>query len=187
MVGPDPLSAVLVQGELLSMIGRSLSHYKILDKLGEGGMGAVYSAEDTRLGRQVALKVLSDEWASDPDHLRRFEREARAVAALDHPNIVTIFSVEEAEGMRFFTMGLVKGQTLDQTLPSGGYELEAMLDIAIPMTDVLTAAHTRGITHRDLKPSNVMLTEDGWVKLLDFGLAKLYEQDSEPTSEEAET
>jgi non-specific serine/threonine protein kinase len=187
MVGPDPLSAVLVQGELLSMIGRSLSHYKILDKLGEGGMGAVYSAEDTRLGRQVALKVLSDEWASDPDHLRRFEREARAVAALDHPNIVTIFSVEEAEGMRFFTMGLVKGQTLDQTLPSGGYELEAMLDIAIPMTDALTAAHTRGITHRDLKPSNVMLTEDGWVKLLDFGLAKLYEQDSEPTSEEAET
>ncbi|MDX1643520.1 MAG: protein kinase [Thermoanaerobaculia bacterium] len=169
------------------MIGQTLSHYRILSKLGEGGMGTVYVAEDERLGREVALKVLSDEWSSDPEHLRRFQREARAVAALDHPNIVTIFSVEEVDGVRFFTMGLVKGETLDKSIPPDGYELDEMLDIAIPMTDALSAAHARGITHRDLKPSNVMLTEDGWVKLLDFGLAKLYDQDVEPTSEEAET
>ena len=179
--------ALAVPAEVESLIGQTLSHYKILDKIGEGGMGAVYLAEDGRLGRQVALKVLSDEWAADPEHLRRFEREARAVAALDHPNIVTIFSVEEVDGVRFFTMGLVKGKTLDQALPPGGYELQEMLDIAIPITDALAAAHSRGITHRDLKPSNVMLTDDGWVKLLDFGLAKLYESDAEPASGEAET
>ena len=169
------------------MIGQNLAHYRILDKLGEGGMGTVYVAEDERLGRRVALKVLSDQWASDPEHLRRFEREAKAIAAIDHPNIVTIYSVEQAGNVRFFTMGLIEGGTLDQTIPPGGYELQSMLDIAIPMTDALAAAHARGITHRDLKPSNVMITPDGWVKLLDFGLAKLFEPLHGDASEDAET
>jgi serine/threonine protein kinase/Tfp pilus assembly protein PilF len=168
------------------LIGQTLSHYKILSKLGEGGMGTVYLAEDTNLGRNVALKVLSDQWASDPEHLGRFEREAKAIAAIDHPNIVTIFSVERDEGVHFFTMGLVEGKTLDELIPPGGFDLEGMLAIAVPLTDALAAAHSRGITHRDLKPSNIMVTDEGRVKILDFGLAKLLEPGGN-SHEDAET
>jgi non-specific serine/threonine protein kinase len=167
------------------MIGRTLSHYRIESKLGEGGMGTVYLAEDTSLNRKVALKVLSEKFASDPEHLGRFEREAKAIAAIDHPNIVTIFSVERAEGVHFFTMGLVDGKTLDAMIPPDGLDLDAMLEVAIPLIDALAAAHARGITHRDLKPSNIMVTDDGRVKILDFGLAKLL--DTGGSSEEAET
>ena len=141
-------------------------------------MGEVYAAEDTRLGRRVALKVLSREWAMDADRRERFEREARAVAALNHPNIVTIHSVEEADGVPFLTLELVEGRTLDALIPPGGLPLDRILAYAIPLADAVGAAHQRGITHRDLKPANVMIGDDGRVKVLDFGLAKLKESDA---------
>ncbi|MGB3564785.1 MAG: serine/threonine-protein kinase, partial [Thermoanaerobaculia bacterium] len=155
------------------MIGKTLSHFKILDKLGEGGMGAVYLAEDLELNRQVALKVLPAEMASDPERLSRFEREAKAVAALNHPNIVTIYSVEEADQVRFISMELVKGKSLEQMIGPRGLPVEQFFTIAAPLADALSAAHQSGITHRDLKPANIMVTDEGRVKVLDFGLAKL--------------
>ncbi len=135
-------------------------------------MGEVFLAEDTKLGRQVALKVLARESASDPDRRARFEREARAVAALNHPGIVTIHSVEEDQGVIFITMELVEGRTLAEHIPSGGMALADLLRVAISLTDAVGTAHRRGITHRDLKPANVMVVDDGRVKVLDFGLAK---------------
>jgi Tol biopolymer transport system component len=141
-------------------------------------MGEVYAAEDTRLGRRVALKVLSRELATDADRRERFEREARAVAALNHPNIVTIYSVEEADGVPFLTLELVEGRTLDALIPPGGLTLDRILAYAIPLADAVGAAHQRGITHRDLKPGNVMIGDDGRVKVLDFGLAKLKESNA---------
>ena len=138
-------------------------------------MGEVYLADDTRLQRRVALKVLSRELAGDPDRRERFEREARAAAALNHPNIVTIHSVEEADGVPFLTLELIDGQTLDDLIPRGGLPLDRVLNLAIPLADAVGAAHQRGITHRDLKPANVMVTSDGRLKVLDFGLAKLKE------------
>ena len=154
------------------MIGRTLSHYHITAAIGAGGMGEVYRANDTKLGRDVALKVLSAEMAHHPDRLARFQREARSVAALNHPHIVTIFSVEEAEGIHFLTMELVEGQSLERLIPAGGLHVERIVEIASALADALTAAHEKGIVHRDLKPANVMLTDDGRVKVLDFGLAK---------------
>ncbi|MDX1645386.1 MAG: serine/threonine-protein kinase, partial [Thermoanaerobaculia bacterium] len=136
--------------------GDPLGPYEIVAPLGAGGMGEVYRARDPRLERQVALKVLPSEMADDPERLARFEREAKALAALNHPHIVTVYSVEEAEGVRFLTMELVEGETLDEVVPAGGLELERFLDIAIPLADAVAAAHTRGIVHRDLKPANVM-------------------------------
>jgi len=154
------------------MIGQTVSHYRILRSLGAGGMGEVYLAEDTKLGRHVALKVLASETASDPDRRARFEREARAIAALNHPGIVTIHSVEEHQGLLFITMELVEGQTLAQYIPAAGMPLADLLKIAIPLADAVGTAHQRGIMHRDLKPANVMIGNDGRVKVLDFGLAK---------------
>src|SRR5262245_37018102 len=141
-------------------------------------MGEVYAADDTRLGRRVALKVLSRELAMDADRRERFEREARAVAALNHPNIVTIYSVEEADGVPFLTLELVEGRTLDAIIPPGGLPLDRILAYTIPLADAVGAAHQRGITHRDLKPGNVMIGDDGRVKVLDFGLAKLKESNA---------
>jgi serine/threonine protein kinase len=135
-------------------------------------MGDVYRATDTKLGRDVALKVLPAEMARDPRRLMRFQREARAVAALNHPHIVTIFSVEEAEGIHFLTMELVEGQPLDRLIPEGGLPVDRIVDIASALAAALAAAHEKGIVHRDLKPANVMVTNDGRVKVLDFGLAK---------------
>ena len=149
-----------------------LSHYQLIEKIGEGGMGEVWQALDPRLGREVAVKILAEKLTGDPERVARFEREARAIAALNHPNIVTIYSVEEAQGRRFITMELVAGQPLSRSIPSGGLPLERFFDIAIQLADAVGAAHARGITHRDLKPGNVMLSEDGRVKVLDFGLAK---------------
>ena len=154
-------------------IGRILSHYKVVGPIGTGGMGEVYLAEDTRLGRNVALKVLRADAASDRAHRARFELEAKALAALNHPNIVTIYSIEEESGLRFITMEFVEGKTLDQIIPTGGFEPSRFCDIAIPLADALAAAHERGIAHRDLKPANVMVDAGGRVKVLDFGLAKL--------------
>ncbi len=154
------------------MIGTTVSHYRILEKLGAGGMGEVYRAADTKLGREVALKVLPPEMARDPERLARFQREARAVAALNHPHIVTIFSVEEADGVHFLTMELVEGKSLDRVIPEGGLPIDQIIEIARALAGALTAAHEKGIIHRDLKPANVMVTGDGRVKVLDFGLAK---------------
>ena len=155
------------------MIGKTLSRYKILSKLGEGGMGEVYLAEDTELGREVALKIMPQVAEESPERLERFRREARAVASLNHPNIVTLFNVEEAQGRRLLVMERVEGKSLDRVLPPGGMPLAEVFAYAIPMADALAAAHEKGITHRDLKPANVMITDDGKVKVLDFGLAKL--------------
>ncbi len=156
------------------MIGKTLSHFKITAKLGEGGMGDVYLAEDSKLKRKVALKVLPPEMAGDADRLSRFQREAETIASLSHPNIVTIFSVEETEGIHFLTMELVAGRTIDELLPEGGFALDRLLAFAIPIADAVASAHEQGIIHRDLKSANVMVTDDGErVKVLDFGLAKL--------------
>ena len=155
------------------MIGGTLLHYKILETLGRGGMGEVYAALDSRLNRRVALKVLPHEVADDAERRARFQQEARAVATLNHPNIVTIHSVEQSEGTHFITMELVEGQTLADVIPAGGLPLEVFFRLAIPLADALSAAHERGITHRDLKPTNIMVSRDGRVKVLDFGLAKV--------------
>ncbi len=153
--------------------GSRLGPYDIVGALGAGGMGEVYRAHDPRLGRDVALKVLPAAVAADPARLARFEREARAVAALTHPNIVTLYSIEDAGGVRFLTMELVEGESLDARVQPGGAPVAALLDMAIPLAKALAAAHERGIVHRDLKPANVMIARDGTVKVLDFGLAKM--------------
>ncbi|MGV8039718.1 MAG: protein kinase [Thermoanaerobaculaceae bacterium] len=155
------------------MIGEFLSHYRVVEQIGAGGMGVVFRAHDTHLGREVALKVLPPDVASDPERVARFEREAKALAVLDHPNIVTIFSVEEAQGRRFLTMQLVHGRTLGALIPSGGMGVEKVVRLGAEIADALSAAHERGLVHRDLKPGNVMVTDDGHAKVLDFGLAKL--------------
>jgi serine/threonine-protein kinase len=155
---------------------QTISHYRILDKLGSGGMGAVYLAEDTRLGRKLALKILPAEFTRDPDRVARFEQEARAASALNHPNIITIYEVGEHEGVHFIATEFIEGKTLRQSLPSGGLPLNEALEIAIQTAGALQAAHEAGITHRDIKPENVMIRPDGYVKVLDFGLAKLTEK-----------
>jgi serine/threonine protein kinase len=151
--------------------GTRLGSYEVLAAIGEGGMGEVYRAHDPRLGRDVALKVLPADVARDPARLERLTREARAVAALNHPHIVTIYSTEEAEGIRFLTMELVEGPSLEALIPPTGMPLTDFFDVAVPLADALAAAHQKQITHRDLKPANVMLAADGRVKVLDFGLA----------------
>ena len=162
------------------MIGRTLGHYRITAAIGAGGMGEVYRATDTTLGRDVAIKMLPASVAQDPERLARFEREARSLAALNHPNIVTIYAVEEDGGSRFLAMELVEGETLDTILAPGGLPLPRFFEIAVPLADALSAAHERGIVHRDLKPGNVMVTREGRVKVLDFGLAKLEAAGSNP-------
>src|SRR5690349_16116307 len=152
--------------------GTRLGTYEIVGPLGAGGMGEVYRARDLRLGREVALKVLQSDLASNPDFLQRFGREARALAALDHPGIVVVFSAEEANGVHFLTMQLVAGQTLDRLIPEGGMPVDQLLTIATVLGDALAAAHAKGILHRDIKPSNVVVTPDGRAKILDFGLAR---------------
>jgi TolB-like protein/Flp pilus assembly protein TadD len=158
--------------------GTRLGPYEILSTLGVGGMGEVYRAHDPRLGRDVALKILPASTANDPQALARFTREARAVAALNHPHIVTIFSTEEADGVRFLTMELIEGRTLDLMIPKGGVSLTQFFDVSIGLADALSAAHQKEITHRDLKPANVMVADSGRVKVLDFGLARAIERDA---------
>jgi pimeloyl-ACP methyl ester carboxylesterase len=155
------------------MIGQPLGHYRILEKLGEGGMGEVYRAEDSTLKRQVALKVLPTDVAGSQERLDRFQREAESLAALNHPNIVHVYSVEEGDGVHFLTMELVDGQSLDQLIPGDGLPIERLLDLSIPLADALAEAHEQGIVHRDLKPANIMIDHRGQPKILDFGLAKL--------------
>ncbi len=155
------------------MIGKTLAHYKILEKLGSGGMGDVYRAQDAKLERDVALKILPLEMADDPERRKRFEREAKAIAALKHPHIVTIHSIEESEGSHFITMELVKGRTLSDIISTGNLSLAQFFELTIPLADAVASAHASGIIHRDLKPANIMLDADGTLKVLDFGLAKM--------------
>jgi Tol biopolymer transport system component len=169
------------------MIGTTLKHYRIVRALGHGGMGEVYAAEDLELRRLVALKTLPPDTASDPDRLRRFRREAQTVAALNHPNIVTLYGVEEAGGVHFLTMELVEGRTLGDLIPRGGLPLRQFLEIAVPLADAVRAAHEHGVVHRDLKPANIMINTEGRVKVLDFGLAKNVRGFGAPPESEAQT
>ncbi|HVN78034.1 MAG TPA: protein kinase [Terriglobia bacterium] len=187
VLGGTEASAERAASGAASMAGETLLHYRILEKIDEGGMGKVYLAEDTTLGRRAAIKVLHDLFIRDPERLGRFRREAQALASLNHPHIVTIYEINRAEGLDFIAMEYVEGRTLEELIPRKGMGLKKALPIAIQVADALAVAHGAGIVHRDLKPGNVMVAESGQVKVLDFGLAKLTDKTIGPEQDEKTT
>src|SRR5688572_3897389 len=168
---------------------KTISHYRILEKLGAGGMGVVYLAEDTKLGRKVALKILGEDYTTNRDRLNRFEQEACAASALNHPNILTIHEVGLDDGRHFIATEYIDGKTLRRKMAGSSLETQLILDIAVQVASALEEAHAAGIVHRDIKPDNIMIRRNGYVKVLDFGLAKLTERASErePSDGEAST
>src|SRR6516165_1743145 len=164
---------------MAAMIGRTIGHYRIESKLGEGGMGVVYKARDTHLDRPVAIKVLPAEAVANSERKRRFVQEAKAASALNHPNIIHIYDIDTLDGVDFIAMEYVPGKTLDKLVGRRGLGLGEALKYAVQIADALAKAHAAGIVHRDLKPANIMVTEEGLVKVLDFGLAKLTQKAEE--------
>ena len=168
------------------MIGRTLSHYKVLEKIGAGGMGEVYKARDTKLDREVAIKVLPEAFAENKERLARFEREAKLLASLNHPNIATLFDLQEHEGTHFLVLELVPGETLAERIQRGPIPIDEALPLFKQVAEGLEAAHGSGVIHRDLKPANIKVTPEGKVKVLDFGLAKAM-QPEEPVADSSQS
>jgi len=161
------------------VIGKTLGHYRVGEQLGHGGMGEVYVADDLNLNRKVALKFLPEAFTGDPERMARFEREAKLLASLNHPNIAAIYGLEQAEGKRFLVLELVEGETLAQRISKGALSVDDAVGICRQIADGLEAAHEKGVIHRDLKPANMMITEGDKVKILDFGLAKALSDESQ--------